>query len=242
MTQESTGPLADRPQWTYWVAYGHRGGVDAVAVSTAEPLTTVGRVVEMATRIGRDAGIRNVAIVSWQLLSGPDDAAWPTAAKTGKPADTAPAEPEPVDASASTGGGAEARVEPAGPVERRVALVRGLRELAEVLEANPGMPAPEHVSADWYARNTAPDMTEAAAVAAVDRAAEALGMPVLDSLSKGHYAVGPKAFGPRPIATADGLDLPAVSYSAVYISAEASAKHKAARLAAERASTGGGER
>jgi hypothetical protein len=231
-----------RSDWTYWVAYGHAGGLGAVAVCVGEPLTAASRVTGLAERIGREAGSRDVTVMSWQLLSGPDEVAWASSAETGGPAGSAPAAPVSVDASASTRGVPGVRVEPAGAVERRVALVSGLRELADVLEANPRMPAPEHVSVNWYARNEEPDLTEAEAVAAVDRAAQALEMPVLDRLGAGHYAVGPKGFGPRPVAAADGIDRPAVSYSAVYISAQASAKHQAARLAAESGSTGGGER
>ena len=119
MTQEGTGSLGGRPQWTYWVAYRHASGLDAAAVSAAGPLTTPGQLVGLAAQVGRDAGVRDVVVLSWQLLSGPNETALPAVAEVRESAAPAgpvpptpvPAKPEPVDASASTAPGVDERPE-----------------------------------------------------------------------------------------------------------------------------------
>ncbi len=119
MTQEGTGPLAGR-QWTYWVAYSHASGLGAVAVCAEARLATPGQVVGLAGRIGRDAGLRDVVILSWQPLvpavqSGRPDPADPRRAGGEDPGpgevSAGPAESGSVDLLLSTPQGVAVRAE-----------------------------------------------------------------------------------------------------------------------------------
>jgi hypothetical protein len=56
--------------WMYWVAYRHGAGLDAATASLDAPLTTADQLVALAERIGREAGQRDVVILSWQWLAG----------------------------------------------------------------------------------------------------------------------------------------------------------------------------
>jgi hypothetical protein len=89
----------------------------------------------------------------------------------------------------------------------RAAAIAGLRELADLLESNPAIPADRY---GWTFHTFPRADGDAAARAAVDQIAAALGVPVVDdTASAGHY-VARRMFGP-------------VEYSAVYIPDEARA-------------------
>src|SRR5262249_5803395 len=106
MTQDGIGPLAGR-QLTYWVAYSHASGLGAVAVSTAARLNTPGQLVGLAEQISRDAGNRDVVVLSWHLMSASTEAAAPTAVERATPADVV----GPVDVPVSAPQGAAVRAE-----------------------------------------------------------------------------------------------------------------------------------
>ncbi|MGV9773547.1 hypothetical protein [Streptosporangium sp. NPDC003464] len=91
----------------------------------------------------------------------------------------------------------------------RAALIKGLRDLAAFLEANPDVPAPSLTGLSYYPRGTDPAIR-----AEIDTIATLLGTEVDTSdLDHGHYRTC-LAFGP-------------VEYTAVGIFATARARHEA---------------
>jgi hypothetical protein len=104
MTYQDGRSWPGRAMWTYWVAFSHETGTSAVAVNVGTPLETADQVVSLAAWIEADAQVRRVTVLSWQVLSAPDQ---PPAG----PAAGSPAGRGPVDRSVST------PVAGAGPVE-----------------------------------------------------------------------------------------------------------------------------
>jgi hypothetical protein len=64
--------MRGRAMWTYWVAFSHDAGMSAVAVNVGAPLESADQVVSLAAWIEVDARVRRVTVLSWQLLSAPD--------------------------------------------------------------------------------------------------------------------------------------------------------------------------
>ena len=91
----------------------------------------------------------------------------------------------------------------------RAALIKGLRELATFLEANPTVPAPSFVEPTYFARGTDLDIR-----AEIDAIAALLGIEADPGNSEHGYYRACRAFGP-------------VEYRAVGIFAAAQARHQA---------------
>jgi hypothetical protein len=93
---------------------------------------------------------------------------------------------------------------------RRPGVIRGLRELAALLESCPGIPAPYMVNVLAFP----PDGKDSALFAEVNRVAALLGVTVQDGTAQhGHYTAS-KSFGP-------------VSYRAIAIPSRTRAYHEA---------------
>lgn len=93
---------------------------------------------------------------------------------------------------------------------RRPGVIRGLRELAAMLESCPDIPAPYTVNVLVFL----PDGTDSAIFAEVNRVAALLGVPVQDdTVQHAHYTAS-KSFGP-------------VSYRAIAIPSRTRAYHEA---------------
>jgi hypothetical protein len=72
MTHQDGRSWPGRAMWTYWVAFSHDAGMSAVAVNVGAPLESADQVVSLAAWIEVDARVRKVTVLSWQLLSSPD--------------------------------------------------------------------------------------------------------------------------------------------------------------------------
>jgi hypothetical protein len=93
---------------------------------------------------------------------------------------------------------------------RRPGVIRGLRELAALLESCPGIPAPYTVNVLVFP----PDGTDSALITEVNRVAALLGVAVQDGTAQhGHYTAS-KCFGP-------------VSYRVIAIPSSIRAYHEA---------------
>lgn len=116
-----------------------------------------------------------------------------------------------------------------GDTEDRAALIKGMRELADFLEARPDIPAPRRSDCGTVFVNG----TIAGKRAQIDHAARLLGAPVTDNTARGgHYSVT-RSFGPvvyEMIATRVGAPDYAVGAD-VRLASEAVGVAKAAGLA-----------
>jgi hypothetical protein len=65
--------MTDHAHWTYWVAYRHRDGMGAVAVSLGLPIRAACQLAMLAHRIERAEDVRDVVVLSWQELAGAVD-------------------------------------------------------------------------------------------------------------------------------------------------------------------------
>jgi hypothetical protein len=95
----------------------------------------------------------------------------------------------------------------------RAKVTEGLRQLADYLDANPGVPVSEYTHCDLLAF-TSHDYSDAASRAEVDRIAALLGAPVRDETGRGGHYKATRSFGP-------------ISYSMIHIPAEHRAAHAA---------------
>jgi hypothetical protein len=75
MTESSGAAGSGERYWTYWVAYRHRDGMGAAALSLGLPLRAACQLAMLAARIEREEGVRDVVVLSWQELSAPEVAA-----------------------------------------------------------------------------------------------------------------------------------------------------------------------
>lgn len=99
-----------------------------------------------------------------------------------------------------------------GDLLTRTKVITGLRQLADYLEAHPGVP----VTRLGWDLNIYPDRADGDAVARaeVDRVATVLGVPVTDETPRGGHYIASRAFG-------------LISYAAVHIPARQMATHLA---------------
>ena len=173
MTHETTSSPA-RSGWTYWVAYGHASGrLGAVAVSMDAAVVAADQVVALAERIGNDAGVRDVTVLSWQVLSAP------TTEQPAEPSGRAAEALAQLDSAVSTPGVSSERAE----------LLRGLAELAEFLAAHPQVPV-DQIRAGYCAYGG----DDVAQMADVDAVCAELG--VTAALNDAGQYVAERYFGP----------------------------------------------